>query len=673
MIIYYKGAVSTAPAIEYGVQILEEALREKAVPVYKEWLSHRRNDNKMPYLTIISKNARGKSPEAYDIQRNGNETLLLGYGAVGAMYGLFDLAETVRCKGWDSVCEGEWSPFLEKRGVKFNLPFQVYSNGDPFIKNEETAFSFEFWRDYIDFLARNRYNCLSLWTENPFEMLLDLTKYPEASSVSPENRKKYRNLYTKILRHAKNRGMETYFITWNLRISPEIAKGLGLPEELGEQDWDNRSMGLRQHQEVIKDYFRESVKTLILTFPELTGLGTSNSEELVGSAEEREQWVVDTYLAAIKELGYPIPFIHRTNMSNGSIAQDMFFSQYPGKKTYVSWKYSNAHMYSHPHPQFEKTFDAWGGQDMSKINVLYTVRNDDFHNLRGCDPVFLAEYFKGMKKPWVKGFYWGADCYLWGKEFQHTPNSHVQWEYSFQKHWMQFAMIGRLSYNPELSEKVWLEQFGRLYGNVTGAAVFRGLVSGVRILSAVNRLFWHDYDFQWYPESLLSSTGFKTILDVMNGEAMPGVGTVSIKNYLAAKHEGKNPEGETPVQILSLIEDQLKEIESSINAASENPEAHAGELECVCMDIKAWQALGSYYLCKFKAAMELAEYQNSRTSTCREKAVLLLEEALEHWRRLAEIGSRHYLPYHMPRVNHIIGWSYYIGDVEHDIYLAKNL
>jgi bacterioferritin (cytochrome b1) len=49
------------------------------------------------------------------------------------------------------------------RGIKFNLPFQPYTDGEPFQKNIETCKDIGFWKNYIDFLAMNRYNCLSLW------------------------------------------------------------------------------------------------------------------------------------------------------------------------------------------------------------------------------------------------------------------------------------------------------------------------------------------------------------------------------------------------------------------------------------------------------------------------------------------------------------------------------
>ena len=673
MIIYYRYTTQTPEPVEFGIKTLEKALREKNIPVYLEWLHRYIPGGSVPGVVASVKRLEGRSREAYEIKKEDGCIFVTGYGDVGAMYGLFELAETVRFRGIDSVSEVQSSPFLEKRGIKFNLPFQSYAEGDPFAGNQETVKSWDFWQDYIDFLALNRYNCLSLWSENPFELLLELTKYPDASDVSKDERKRSRDLFTKILKHAKSRGIETYVITWNLRISPGIARGLGLPEEIAADHYGDRSVGLRQHQEVIKDYFREAVKTMMLTFPQLTGIGTSNSEELVGTAEEREQWVVETYLEALKELEYPVPFIHRTNMSNGSIAQDMFLSKYREAPTYISWKYSNAHMYSHPEPRFEELFGAWGDQDMDELNVLYTVRNDDFHNLRGCDAAFISDYIRGMKKPWIRGFYWGADCYIWAGEFQHARNSHIQWEHAYQKQWLQFSMLGRLSYDPELPENRWTDIFASLYGGSTGKAVYMGLTAGVRMLCAVNRLFWIDYDFQWHPETLLSRDGFKTILDFMDGTAMPGVGVMGIKEYTAAQLAGKACEGETPVQIFEMIKIQLASLEAAIKETEADSEACAGELNCILADLYGWLYLGRYYLCKFKAALELVFYRSTGEEVRKAAALSYLEQGKAHWKQLAEVGASHYLPYYMPRVAQTFGWGLYTDEVERDIDLAKSV
>ncbi len=671
MHIYCCGRETNHTAVRFGVNRLKKTLQARLIPVSEQSLSRIIPGDDSQGLAVRIKLDSECSAEGFSIDKCGQFVTVTGFGPVGAMYGLFEIEETVRLYGWDHIVPVFREPFHKIRGVKFNLPFQPYADGEIFEKNRETVKHLKFWREYLEFLAVNRYNCLSLWCENPFEYMVDIPKYPDASDISAQERKKYRQLFTEVFSIAKGLGIDVYLITWNLRISRGIAKGLGLPEEIAQYRHHSRSIGIRQHNDIIQDYFCEALKTLFQTYPDLTGIGTSNSEELTGTPREREQWVVDTYLKALKQLGYPVPFIHRTNMSNGVIAQEMFLSQYACSEKYISWKYSNAHMYSHPAPQFESIFNAWGDMDMSTFRVLYTVRNDDFHTLRGCDPDFIREYIQKMKKPYVDGFYWGADGYVWAGEHQHVPHHpHVEWEYAFQKHWMQFEMIGRLAYQPTLPNSFWNDRFLAIYGETDGPALFDGLCAGVRILCAVNRLYWLNYDFHWHPESLLGREGFKTIYDFMAGVPMPQVNVMGMREFAQYGSDAANGR-ETPSEIFEKIRQQLDVLSCSINRLKDKN--LCGEEECVFWDVKAWYALGNYYLRKLEATVELLIYEHSQEENRKEHAVALLKEAVRFWKDLSLIGAQHYLPYYMARVEQTFGWGYYLSEVEQDVVRAENI
>lgn len=677
MNLYYGTMKQTEPQIEFGASELKKQLSSLRIPCFSERLNLYSGDKSEPAICLEI--ADRLPAEGFEIKRENNLIRVLGGNATGVMYGALDLAETIRYRGIDGVDAKREEPFLKMRGVKFNLPYEPYADGDLFRKNKEVLMTTDFWRDYIDFLAKNRYNCLSLWSENPFEMMFRLSKYPDATPYSDGELARFQDVYHYIFRHAKDRGIETFLFTWNVRITPAIAKGLGLPPELADEEDPNdkqrgrRAVMLRQSNELVKDYFREAIKTLLMTYPDLTGLGTSNSESLVGTPAECEQWVVETYLEALNEVKANVPFIHRTNMSNGTIAQEMFLEKYPCERKYISWKYSNAHMYSHPVPQFETLFDAWGVIDLSKVRVLYTVRNDDFHNLRGCNSSYIAEYVRGMKKPYVDGFYWGADSYLWAKNFQHRPGLHLaDSEYSFEKDWAQFEMIGRLSYNPDLPESLWDDKYADRYGQY-GKAVNRGLSAAIDGLCAVNRLIWLNYDYQWHPESLLSVNGFRSVLDFMDSSAMPGVGTVGMKEYLEKRKDGTPVKGEIPPEVLEILRRNLKMIQASIAEIEKGVSNPIGELSCVLLDLKAWNALERYYLCKLEATLKLLDFKINENSSSKAEAVSLLQEALSCWKELAEIGSSHFVPYQMGRVNQYFGWSLYTADVERDVRLAENL
>jgi len=213
-------------------------------------------------------------------------------------------------------------------------------------------------------------------------------------------------------------------------------------------------------------------------------------------------------------------------------------------------------------------------------------------------------------------------------------------------------------------------------GAGTQGSVYRALQAGTRILCAVNRLHWLNYDYQWHPESLLSATtGFKTVREFMDCPAMPGVGTLGIREYVDKTLAGAETPGETPENILATIDGNLDVIArclEAIRTGVSEGDLH-GELLCTVEDIRAWRELGSYYRCKFQAALDLVRYERTGDPDRKAAAVVRLRDALGYWRTLAAIGASHYLPYRMSRVGMTFGWSYYIDEVENDIRLAEEV
>jgi hypothetical protein len=490
-----------------------------------------------------------------------------------------------------------------------------------------------------------------------------------------------------LFRHATNRGIDIFLFTWNIRLIPEAARGLGLPENVG--DFGNmyddliHRVGLplnrfRGQSEVIRDYIREMVLQVLITYPELKGLGTSASEWMDGDGHERERWIVDTYVEAIKQSGRDIPFIHRTNMQNaGKEIKEMVQPLFPENRFYISWKYSNAHCYSHPEPQFEKLWRAWEGIDLDSTQVLFTVRNDDVFTHRWGDPDYVRAYVKGMMKPYVKGFYWGADGYAWGKDFQHADHGHKTWTYDFERHLLQFQLWGRLAYNPDTDDSFWAQGL-KHYSRAHAPLFLEGLREASKIIPAVNRLFWIDYDFQWHAESCLSQvSGFKTILDFVQATPMPGVGVMGISEFARAEMEGDaeaaaEPYEETPMDILHILERAAAETERiAAQLEQELGELCGGHAECTLFDLKAYVEMGRYYNRKFTAALELNRYKHNGDPIHKQQAVASLEQAARHWERLGAYWSLHNKPYFMARVKRTFGYPLYMKDVLGDIELAR--
>ena len=83
------------------------------------------------------------------------------------MYGGLDVAEAVRLETLADLKDSDHTPaFIERRGIKFNIPLDVrtpsYSdNSDSAQKNIGEMWSLDFWHEFLDEMARDRFNVLT--------------------------------------------------------------------------------------------------------------------------------------------------------------------------------------------------------------------------------------------------------------------------------------------------------------------------------------------------------------------------------------------------------------------------------------------------------------------------------------------------------------------------------
>jgi hypothetical protein len=129
-------------------------------------------------------------PEGYSIRVTdweGRTTYwVVGADEAGVMYGGLELAEVVTVDDLDGIAEVDHSPYMAMRGTKFNCPLDVRTPSytdvcDAAQHNIAEMWSFDFWRAYIDSLARYRYNFVSLWSLHPFPSLVKVPDYPDVA------------------------------------------------------------------------------------------------------------------------------------------------------------------------------------------------------------------------------------------------------------------------------------------------------------------------------------------------------------------------------------------------------------------------------------------------------------------------------------------------------------
>jgi len=618
-------------------------------------------------------------PEAFEIRRTGDNQLeVIGSDATGAMYGGLEVAEWLRLGL--PVQELRRSPFIARRGIKFNIPLDLrtpsYSDcSDAAQANIPAMWEREFWTRFLDAMARHRYNVLTLWSLHPFPSLVKVPEFPDVAlpdvwrtraklddtfsfagtdmvrpaMLADHEVVKRMSIDEKIefwrwvMQYAHDRGIEVYWFTWNVFTWGAEGKH-GITRDLT--------------NEITKKYFRASVREMVKTYPLLAGMGITAGEGMPAKMDPKikEQWLWDTYGEGVRDALKDAPkrqfrMIHRFHWTAQSDILDAF-KDYPGPFDF-SFKYSVAHMYSIPNPLFIQPLL----QHLAPGRKTWlTVRNDDIYTFRFGDPAYAREYLRNMPPAdKLAGFCMGPDGYIWGRDFLERHPDPGPRPLVIEKQWYSFLLWGRLAYDPALEDSRFERILAARHPTASSAHLFRALQSASQVMPLTTRFFWRDIDLKWYPEACWSHprhNGFYTVRHFMEGVTMPGSNVLCIRDWRTRQAKRKPMNQTTPLEIADALERAAAETMAALDMLRE-PAMSDADLRKTVHDCESLAWLGRYYASKIRGACALALFDATGEPSERESAIGHLSHALAHWKRYAAVRDAHYVPALYNRVGYV--------------------
>ncbi len=627
---------------------------------------------------------------------------VIGADDPGLMYGVLELAEQVGLYGFDGIKETEQNPYMPTRGVKFNIPLDVrtptYTDpSEACQQNMLEMWSMDFWTEYIDELARNRYNLISLWNLHAFPSMIKVPEYPDVAlndvyrTTSPVevyypvgNGVKYPKLYNnrelikhitieekirfwqKVMRYAKERNVKIYLMQWNI-FDWGIDGKYGITEAI-----DNP---------VTKDYFRKSVKQMLLTYPDLAGIGITVGENMINQlADVKEAWAFETYGKGILDALELFPdrkltFVHRLHEGQIKNIESHFAPLIENKNVdfIFSFKYAEAHIMSSTNQPYCKEFV----KEIKGKKTLWTLRNDDNYYFRWGGTGFLREFIKNIPYDVSEGFYYGSDGNIWGREYL-AKNPKSPRELEVKKHWYHMMGMGRLGYNPDLADQRFADILHYRFPEIDGKLLFTAWQEASMIYPVTTGFHWGPADFSWYIEACRSRNGHPTasidglgihhVEQFIQQPVHPGTNNQTIPEYVEMIAKGENSELTTPLEISNQLHnhsDKALEIIFGFNQFENEELANTVE------DIKSISFLGKYYAHKISGTTYVALYRKTKNKDDQAKAIRELEMALDYWKKYTRNAMIQYInPMWMNRVG-MADWVKFTEYAEKDIEIAK--
>src|SRR6187455_3464001 len=490
---------------------------------------------------------------------------------------------------------------MPMRGTKFNIPLDLrtpsYSDmSDSAQKNIDTAWDFDFWRAYLDKLARDRYNFVSLWNLHPFPSMVKVPEYPLValddvwrSNIHFDEDYSTRTVgivtpamladktvvmrltiaqkidfWRRVMQYARDRNIDFYVVTWNIYTHGVDGK-YGITEAL-----DNPKT---------VDYFRASVREMFRTYPLLRGIGLTAGENMgdasayyrgsADSFEAKENWLMATYGQGVLDAARAEPqrqfrLIHRQHESRAQDIATTFkpvISQ-PNVDFVFSFKYAQAHVLSSTTQNFHRGYL----ETLGDLKTLWTLRNDDALLYRWAAPDFVREFVKNIPPDKTQGFYFGSDMWVWGREFlAHMPRLKGQLE--IEKHWLHFLLWGRLGFDPTLDNERIAALVSQRFRQMDGRKLLSAWQDASMIYPLVTGFHWADFDFQWYIEACRSRpgpaktvSGFHSVETFIHQPVHPGTDNIAIPAYVAGVIAEKIPPGTTPLQVADQLDERASRV-----------------------------------------------------------------------------------------------------------------
>ncbi len=632
--------------------------------------------------------------QGYRMTVDGQQIAIHGGGEAGVMYGILDLSKKiVHDNGIEGLSSASVTPYLKNRGLKFNIPLDSrtpsYSDAsDSAILNIENMWDKNFWMEFLDRMALNKYNLLSLWTLSPFPSLVKIPEYPLASLDDVKRRTRPvkhklqgQNMYAPdvenglitvkkitidekisfwqwVMEYAASRCVKVMLFTWNV-----FAYGV-----------EHTPYGITHSQDnpITEDYIYCGMKALMRTYPLLAGIGITAGENMYQDDTDIP-FIGRSYGRAVREVMAEQPdrdfrLIQRMqNTRYDSIMKT--FEDFPCAFE-ISFKYSQAHMYTTTKPSFIQSFLE---EKKPNVKIWLTVRNDDFYMFRWGDPEFAHDYLKQMPIETMQGFYMGADGYTWGRDYM--DNRDASHPLFTAKMWYMFGIWGQLSYHLELPKEYFEAELRTHLGTAQERLLYETWQHASRIVPECNCTHFHDFDYQWYPEGCCmyeEETGklvFADINEFVSCKSVPGGAYASVSDYCRATAEGRKLDQVTPLEQAASIWNHAEQAMSGVSQL-QSGQKPTREMLATLDDMQALAYLGYYYSLKIQAAVQLCLYRMGQGAARQGEAAALLKRAENYWKLYSDKAVELYKPQVLTRLCGLVDVKRFQENARLDVLLA---
>ena len=578
----------------------------------------------------------------------------------GLMYGYLQAAEQIRRDG--RLTNAAESPSVAMRGIRY------------FLHNEDLErdwyYSHAYWDEYFGMLAQNRFNRFNLvfahqtdYLAPPYPFWLDLPEFPtiRARKLSASQRQTNLEMLQYISQAAKDHGIDFTLGLWEQNIQsyrkpPMVPMSEGLTH-------DN-----------IGPYTYAALKKILQLCPAISSVQMRTNSESGIANEDQEEFYGKYVFPAIHDAGRPVILDLRgwlmaagmlkisdaanitARLSSKYWAEDIGRPYQPAE-TYANYSYVN---FLPKKRSYQFYWELWG---LGSSRLLLSGNPDYVKRAVSTFSLGDAVGFEIDPPLAQKGF--GNDP---GKWDVFTPAQHqrVFWKWEFERYWLFYRLWGRLSYNPHVSERAWMDDMTARFGTAA-SDVMKAYESASLVIPEIVAVHLADPNMYIWPE--INPGGLVDAYRAVLPSDWRYVASIpeAVSNRLSHFGSAKQTAPETAARFDAMGNSIDQALDRARRQVKPNPEWLSTE-----PDLRVLALMARYHAQKQIAAYHLELFDRTQDESSLRTARQAVEKGLQIWQQLVKLTDGLYPEVMSFAPNDRGHWKDKLPYVKYDLQLVQD-
>ncbi|MEE8451891.1 MAG: hypothetical protein V3R99_08250 [Thermoguttaceae bacterium] len=600
-----------------------------------------------------------EGPEALAIKNttlDGKRTLLVaGSDDRGLMYALLDVADRT---GWSTDANDPLSevrdttekPFMPERALSiYTMHRKTF---------EKFFFDEEYWAEYLDMLAENRFNtfALLLGYENwgyfapPYPFFFDVEGYSDirVEGLTAEQQQRNLKALNRVIEMTHERGLDFTLGIWD-----HIYRGgVQGPTEHAKQRTPGVVWGLTADKLV--PYTKAALTKLLREVPDLDAIQFRMHGESGLRRSEMEDFWTDVY-RIMKASGGDIRFDARAKNFPDSLIDRALEVGVPIRICTKYWMEQMGMPFhpTHVHPANQHD-RRHGYADMLRYPKRYDMHwrlwsGGTTRVLLWGDPEYVRRFAQSTLIYPGGGYEVTAPMATKMQDHPHDLEpfellrpKYQYYDWEFQRYWHFFQCFGRMGYNPDTPPEVWQKEFERRFGKEAAPYVEKALHRASQILP---RIVAYQYPYNHFPTTRGWAERQRQEDLPTYAKALPS----DTEQFLSPDEAAKNMiEGIDSAKILPRESSRwFAGASRDVLGLVEKAEKYIGkhrnkEFDSTMVDMKILAHLAAYHSRRANAGTSWALFNRSEDVGSLDSAIYSEGRAIEAWKRMVEAAGDMY-------------------------------